>query len=130
MDDTIAALSTPLGPSALAVVRVTGPRAVEIVARTWRASAEQVLERAEPRRLVHGRIADATGGKVWEASSSKDLQATFLSILSEMQSAYLLTYEPTGVKREGWHRIEVKVKNGRGKVRTRSGYFVPPRGRR
>ena len=73
------------------------------------------------------RIADATGGKVWEASTSSDLQATFLRILAEMQSTYLLTYEPTGVKAEGWHRIEVKVKGGRGKVRTRSGYFVPPK---
>jgi VWFA-related protein len=73
------------------------------------------------------RIADATGGKVWLAGSSSDLRPTFLRILSEMQSAYLLTYEPTGVKRDGWHRIEVKVRGGRGKVRTRSGYFVPPR---
>ena len=71
-------------------------------------------------------IADATGGKLWVAGTSKDLEPTFLRILSEMQSAYLLTYEPTGVKAEGWHRIEVKVKGARGKVRTRTGYFVPP----
>lgn len=83
-----------------------------------------------PARKPLRRVADATGGKVWVAGSSSDLQATFLRILSEMQSAYLLTYEPTGVKREGWHRIEVKVKGGRGKVRTRSGYFIPPGGPR
>ena len=82
-----------------------------------------------PGRKPLRRIADATGGKLWAAGSSKDLEATFLSILSEMQSAYLLTYEPSGVKPEGWHRLEVKVKGGRGKVRTRSGYFVPPRAR-
>jgi tRNA modification GTPase len=59
MDDTIAALSTPLGPSALAVVRVTGARAVAVVARVWRAAVS--LEQADVRRLVHGRIADADG---------------------------------------------------------------------
>jgi VWFA-related protein len=73
------------------------------------------------------RIADATGGRLWMAGSSSDLEATFLRILSEMQSAYLLTYEPAGVKTEGWHRIEVKLKGGHGTVRTRRGYFVPPR---
>jgi VWFA-related protein len=76
------------------------------------------------------RIADATGGKLWTAGTSKDLEGTFLRILAEMQSAYLLTYEPTGVTAGGWHRIEVKVKGGRGSVRTRRGYFVPPREKR
>ena len=85
------------------------------------------LSYAEPlSRKPLRRVADATGGKLWIAGASSDLERTFLRILSEMQSAYLLTYEPTGVKAEGWHRIEVKVKGGRGKVRTRSGYFVPP----
>jgi Ca-activated chloride channel homolog len=79
-----------------------------------------------PSQKALRRIADVTGGQLWEAGSSKDLEPTFLRILAEMQSAYLLTYEPTGVKAEGWHRIEVKVKGGRGKVRTRGGYFIPP----
>ena len=98
-----------------------------------------VVTIADPVRNVRGadlpshkalrRIADATGGRLWEAGTSKDLEPTFLRILAEMQSAYLLTYEPTGVKAGGWHRIEVKVKGGRGKVRTRGGYFVPPKAR-
>jgi VWFA-related protein len=72
-------------------------------------------------------VADATGGQVWVAGSSFDLQATFLRILSEMQSAYLLAYEPTGVAAAGWHRLDVKLKGRRGSVRTRRGYFVPAR---
>jgi VWFA-related protein len=73
------------------------------------------------------RVSDATGGKVWVAGSSSDLQPTFLRILSEMQSAYLLAYEPTGVGGEGWHRLDVKLKGRRGSVRTRRGYLVPAR---
>jgi Ca-activated chloride channel family protein len=71
------------------------------------------------------RIAEGSGGRVWTAGASKDLQATFLRVLSEMQSAYLLTYEPSGVSGQGWHRIEVKLKASRGTLRTRRGYLVP-----
>ena len=44
-----------------------------------------------------------------------------------MRSRYLLSYGPTGIAREGWHRLEVKVKGHRGTVRSRSGYLVAPR---
>ena len=80
-----------------------------------------------PGRRALRRISDATGGRLWTAGASSDLEATFLRILSEMQSSYLLTYEPTGEGGEGWHRLQVKLEGNRGKVRTRSGYFVPPR---
>jgi VWFA-related protein len=70
------------------------------------------------------RLAEATGGRLWPAGSSAQLGRTFLRILAEMRSRYLLSYGPTGVAREGWHRLEVKVKGHRGTVRSRSGYFV------
>jgi VWFA-related protein len=73
-------------------------------------------------------LAEATGGRLWPASSSAQLKPTFLRILTEMRERYLLSYEPEGVKREGRHRLDVKVKGQRGAaVRSRPGYFVAPR---
>jgi VWFA-related protein len=71
-------------------------------------------------------LAEATGGRLVPAGSSAQLERTFLRILAEMRSRYLLSYSP-GVVREGWHRLEVKVKGHRGTVRSRSRYFVAPR---
>ena len=74
-------------------------------------------------RLVR-QIAEATGGRLWYAGVSAQLEPTFLRILAEMQSRYLLTFAPTGVARAGWHRLSVKVKGRKGTVRSRTGYFV------
>ncbi len=74
-----------------------------------------------------GLLAEATGGRLLPAGSTAQLERTFLRILAEMRSRYLLSYGPTGVVREGWHRLEVKVKGHRGTVRSRSRYFVAPR---
>jgi tRNA modification GTPase len=54
-DDTIAALSTPPGEGALAVVRISGPEAWEIAAGIFRGDAIQ------PRRATYGRIVDRDG---------------------------------------------------------------------
>jgi hypothetical protein len=46
-----------------------------------------------------------------------------------MGHRYVLRYEPVGVKREGWHRIEIKLKGRKGDLQARKGYWVaPPRG--
>jgi tRNA modification GTPase len=59
-EDTIAAVSTPFGEGAIAVLRLSGPRAVEIVAGIFR-SRIAVAELA-PRVQQFGRIVD--GGQV------------------------------------------------------------------
>jgi hypothetical protein len=41
-----------------------------------------------------------------------------------MGHRYLLSYEPTGVRREGWHRIEARLRGVRGDVHVRRGYWV------
>jgi len=83
------------------------------------------IELVEPPdiRLVR-EIAEATGGRLWYAGVSAQLEPTFLRILAEMQSRYLLSFTPRGVKRAGWHRLSVKVKGRKGTVRSRTGYFV------
>jgi Ca-activated chloride channel family protein len=71
-------------------------------------------------------LAESTGGRLLPAGSSAQLKRTFPQIQAEMRSRYLLSYGPKGVVREGWHRLEVKVKGHRGAVRSRVGYFVAP----
>ena len=59
LDDTIAAISTPVGEGAIAVLRVSGPDAVIVVARIFRGSIAP--EKMEPRRSYFGEIYDGSG---------------------------------------------------------------------
>jgi VWFA-related protein len=71
-------------------------------------------------------LADATGGRVWSASSEDDLERLFTTALDEMRARYLLTFSPRGDARSGWHELKVRLKNGNGEVTARRGYFVAP----
>jgi VWFA-related protein len=71
-------------------------------------------------------VVSATGGRLWNAKDD-DLAQTFVRVLGEHRSRYLLAYEPTGVAREGRHKLQVRVRDGKGDVRARSGYFVAPK---
>jgi len=74
-------------------------------------------------------ITELTGGRLWEARESERLAETFLQILAEMKTRYVLAYEPGGVERLGEHRLEVRLKRAKGEVRARQGYFVGPASR-
>src|SRR5262245_14366632 len=63
-----------------------------------------------------------TGGGLIKIASTKDLSATFLRILDEFRNRYLLSYSPAGVGKDGWHRLEVRLKNRRANIRARAGY--------
>jgi hypothetical protein len=66
---------------------------------------------------------------VWSATSSADLRRLFTQALEEMRARYLLTYTPKGgAPQEGWHEVKVTLKNARGDVTARPGYFVAPKG--
>lgn len=66
----------------------------------------------------------ATGGDVIEVGSTTDVGATFLRLLNEYRERYLLSYTPTGVAIDGWHRIDVRVKQRNVAVRARPGYLA------
>jgi hypothetical protein len=38
------------------------------------------------------------------------------------RNRYLLSYSPAGVSKDGWHRLDVRLRNRRGAVRARAGY--------
>jgi VWFA-related protein len=71
-------------------------------------------------------IAEASGGRFWGADSPARLQRAFTAVADAMRHRYVLRYEPEGVKREGWHKIEVRLARGRGEVHVRRGYWVAP----
>ncbi len=103
--------------------------------RSW-LSADAVLETARRsdvvvygvevgrRRVSFPReLTSATGGRLIEVESTKDLNATFRSILDEFRQRYLISYSPQGVTAGGWHRLDVRVKGRSAVVRARPGYL-------
>jgi len=71
------------------------------------------------------RIAERTGGQLWLASSSVELEAAFGRIIDAMKSRYLLRLEPRERLRPGHHRLEVRLRGPAAEVRHRPTYFVP-----
>ena len=78
---------------------------------------------AQPSELLSA-LAKAGGGRHWAAQKASDLNDFFGKALNELRARYLLTYSPTGVSREGWHDVKVTLKNARGDVTSRPGYFA------
>ena len=62
-----------------------------------------------------------TGGRLFEVERTGNLDAIFVEILEEFRQRYLVSYTPRGVTREGWHKLDVRVKRG-GTVKARPGY--------
>ena len=63
-DDTIAALATPPGEGAIAVIRLSGPRALEIADRVFR--GRKALASARPFTVHHGTIVAPGGDEIDE----------------------------------------------------------------
>jgi VWFA-related protein len=68
-------------------------------------------------------LAADTGGSFLTTDRSEALRDTFVRIIDEFRTRYLLTYTPRGVEGSGWHPIEVKLKGKRGTVTARRGYL-------
>jgi len=88
-------------------------------------SGIELLERHVPARVLPPfltELSNVTGGDTFEAPSGGSLRRIFARIVTEFRTRYLLTYTPRGVDARGWHPIEVKLKNKKGKVTSRRGY--------
>jgi VWFA-related protein len=68
-------------------------------------------------------LADATGGQTLQVKSSDELRGTFLRILTEFRSRYVLAYSPEGVPPGGFHRLDITVPKRRATVKARAGYI-------
>lgn len=69
-------------------------------------------------------LAQASGGHAWSAKSPRDLEALFVRTLTEMRGRYLLAFSPAMPLREGWHVLNVTLKDAHGDVLARPGYYV------
>jgi VWFA-related protein len=68
-------------------------------------------------------LASLTGGRVFDVEKTANLSAIFLEVLQEFRQRYLLSYTPRGVAKDGWHRLEVRVRR-RATVKARPGYLA------
>jgi Ca-activated chloride channel family protein len=67
-------------------------------------------------------LTETSGGRLFPVESTSNLHGLFLAILQEFRHRYLLGYTPQGVKPQGYHRLEVRVKRRGLTVRARPGY--------
>lgn len=89
-----------------------------------RASSVLHVVRLSPDKTLD-RLAEASGGRTFNSSSEDDMRTLFTRALDEMRSRYVLTYTVAGAPKKGWHEIKVQLKDARGDVTARPGYFVP-----
>jgi Ca-activated chloride channel homolog len=69
-------------------------------------------------------LASLTGGRLFEIEKVSNLASTFLGILDEFRHRYLVSYTPRGVARDGWHKLDVRVRNRRATIKARPGYLA------
>ena len=67
-----------------------------------------------------------SGGRLFEMDRTANLSATFVGILEEFRHRYLVSYTPRGVTKDGWHRLEVRIRNKKATVKARPGYLAGP----
>ena len=64
-----------------------------------------------------------SGGRILAINRVNELEGAFRNILQELRQQYALGYYPTTAKGDGkWHKVEVRLRGGGGRVRTREGY--------
>jgi VWFA-related protein len=67
-------------------------------------------------------LAMLTGGRMVQAHE-RAVGRAVITALDEFRQSYLLRYTPEGVPPEGWHRLQVEVRNRGYRIRAKAGYF-------
>ena len=62
--DTIAAISTPAGPGAIGILRLSGPGAASIAEKCFKPLGRKGLREHVPRELVYGELLDSGGAPI------------------------------------------------------------------
>ena len=72
------------------------------------------------------KMAEETGGRVFQARNDRELHSAFQQISDELRSQYSLGYSPTNADRDGsYRRVQVRVNQRGHKVQARKGYYAP-----
>jgi Ca-activated chloride channel homolog len=72
-------------------------------------------------------LAESTGGRIFYAAGSEQLDQAFTAILQALRTQYLLGYYPKNVREEPklFHPVKIEVREPSLKVMVRSGYYQP-----
>jgi VWFA-related protein len=81
-----------------------------------------VVSRLKPEFLRD--VTSLTGGRLFEIDKTANLASTFLGILDEFRHRYLVSYTPKGVSKDGWHKLDVRVRSRRATIKARPGYLA------
>jgi VWFA-related protein len=84
--------------------------------------AVSVTSRLKPEFLRE--MTSLTGGRLFEIEKTANLASTFLGILDEFRQRYLVSYTPQGVPKDGWHKLDVRVRSRRASIKARPGYLA------
>ncbi len=79
-------------------------------------------ERGEKGESFLQNVCQATGGRLFETRSERDIRARFLDVLADIRSRYVLSFNP-GPGVAGWHSLDVRLKRAKGDVLARPGYW-------
>lgn len=85
-----------------------------------------VRQRTRPGRGLR-RLAEETGGGYFELKTSSALGETFTRVAQELRSQYLLGFSPKALDGKA-HKLEVRLKQGDLKARSRRSYLAVPPG--
>jgi VWFA-related protein len=103
-------------------------KALEVLRRS-----DVVVNGIRPPGVLYGfnaleSAAKATGGIVVYAERGVKLEQQFVDLLAQFRVGYVLSFPPpAGEAKNGWHDLDLRLKNRKGTVRARDGYFEPGR---
>jgi len=103
-------------------------KALEVLRRS-----DVVVNGIRPAGVLYGfnaleSAAKATGGLVVYAERGAKLEQQFVDLLAQFRAGYILSFAPPpGEAKNGWHNLDVRLRNRKGTVRARDGYFEPRR---
>ena len=69
-------------------------------------------------------VTSFTGGRLFEVEKTANLGSIFLSVLEEFRQRYLVSYTPRGVAKDGWHKLDVRVRSRKATIKARPGYLA------
>jgi VWFA-related protein len=68
-------------------------------------------------------LTDTSGGELFLIRSSSEIAGAFTKVLDQFRHRYIVSYRPRGVRRGGWHRLDVRAKPDGATVKARPGYL-------
>jgi VWFA-related protein len=74
-------------------------------------------------KAILKKLSSETGGTLFEVSKKLALHEVFRRIEEELRNQYILGYRPQDGGSDGFRKIELRTKNKKLKVQTRSGYY-------